>query len=168
MTEPIVNRVAQSSLITLDPVDYMPRIEVMSFDIKDFLFREMVLREKEFRQQLKEHDWTPYAEKAVAVFCSSEALLPTWAYMLISQYLQEARKVFIGNTENLLSALVDEHISNIDFSQYDGAKVILKGCGDEEVPPSVYSALSVALLPRVSSLMFGEACSAVPVYKKKK
>lgn len=166
--ELIQNKVAESGLLVLDPAQYLAEIQVEAFDLKGFLFHGMVLREKEFREQLKAFNWEAYAGKFVAVFCSTDAILPTWAFMLVTQYLHGVGAKAAAATEaSLREQLALAAVAKSDFSKYADAKVILKGCGDANVPVSLYTALSSALLPHVKSLMYGEPCSTVPVYKKK-
>ncbi|MDP2187040.1 MAG: DUF2480 family protein [Sphingobacteriaceae bacterium] len=166
--ELIQNKVAESGILVLDPAQYLAEIQVEAFDLKDFLFHGMVLREKDFREQLKSFDWQTYAGKFVALHCSTEAILPTWAFMLVTQYLHGVgAKVAAATVAGMREQLALATIQQADFRVYADAKVILKGCGDENVPASLYTALSSALLPHVKSLMYGEPCSTVPVYKKK-
>lgn len=166
--ELIQNKVAESGLLVLDPAQYITEIQVEAFDLKDFLFHGMVLREKDFREQLKGVDWKKYAGKFVALYCSTDAILPTWAFMLVTQYLHSVgAEAAAATPANRREQLALAAIQKADFSMYEDAKVILKGCGDENVPTSLYTALSSALLPHVKSLMYGEPCSTVPVYKKK-
>jgi hypothetical protein len=165
--ELIQNKVAESGLMVIDPAQYLVGIQVEAFDLKDFLFHGMVLREKDFREQLKGLDWKRYAGQFVAIHCSTDAILPTWAFMLVTQYLHRVGAQAAATTPaNRREQLALAAIQKADFSSYENAKVILKGCGDENVPTSLYTALSSALLPHVKSLMYGEPCSTVPVYKK--
>jgi hypothetical protein len=166
--ELIQNKVAESGLLVLDPAQYLAEIQVEAFDLKDFLFHGMVLREKDFREQLKSFDWNTYAGKFVAVYCSTEAILPTWAFMLVTQYLHGVgARAGAATAASMREQLAVAAIQQADFSAYADGKVILKGCGEEAVPASLYTALSSALLPHVKSLMYGEPCSTVPVYKRK-
>lgn len=166
--ELIQNKVAESGLVVIDPAQYFVEIRPVAFDLKDFLFHGMVLREKDFREQLKALEWTQYAGKLVALHCTTDAILPTWAFMLVTQYLHGVgAKVVAATPAAMREQLALEAIQKTDFGAYEDAKVILKGCGDETIPVSLYTALSSALLPHVKSLMYGEPCSTVPVYKKK-
>lgn len=166
--ELIQNKVAESGLLVLDPAQYLTEIKVEAFDLKDFLFHGMVLKEKDFREQLKAFDWKSHTGKFVALHCTTDAILPTWAFMLVTQYLHGVEaKVAAATPAFMREQLALTAIQQADFSRFKGARVILKGCGDESVPVSLYTALSSALLPLVKSLMYGEPCSTVPVYKKK-
>jgi S-adenosylmethionine/arginine decarboxylase-like enzyme len=169
MESTLVNKVAESGIITLNLEQFLPEEEaVSSFDIKPFLFREMIVKEKDFRQMLTEHDWSQYEGKHVAVFCSADAIIPMWAYMLIASYLQAyAAKVHSGNKETVLRMLLLDAIENIDVDTYLDKRVVIKGCGDTVMPEAAYMSITQKLKPVVKSLMFGEPCSTVPVYKKK-
>lgn len=170
MSTEIVNKVKNSSLQTIKLDDYLPQEADMAiFDLKDFLFMEQVLREKDFRATLKELDWSKFKDKFVGIHCSTDALIPTWAYMLVSSYLsEEARGIFRANLRGLRSALALQNIERADFSSMENAKVVVKGCGSFPIDESVYVAVTLKLKPLVSSLMFGEPCSTVPIYKKRK
>lgn len=166
--ELIQNKVAESGLLVLDPADWWRSVEVVGLDLRDWLFHGMVLREKDFREQLKQVDWSVYHGKSVAIFCSTDAIIPTWAFMLVAQYLHGiAARVTAQQPDAWREQLVLQQLREADFSKYEAARVILKGCGDENVPVSIYVALTEALLPHVKSLMYGEPCSTVPVFKKK-
>lgn len=166
----IVNKVAESGIITLDLAPLLPeKKDMVVFDLKPFLFREMILREKDFRAALQEHDWKSYQGKHVAVLCTADAIIPLWAYMLVTTYLQpEAATVFFGTDAALEQHLITTAIQcAIDQEAYHDKRVVLKGCGDKTIPEGAYVAASAILLPVVKSLMYGEPCSTVPVYKKK-
>lgn len=167
MTE-IVNKVAESGIVTLDLSAYIPQEEdVKEFDMKPYLFREMILREKDFRASMKELDWTIYQNKQVAIFCSVDAIIPMWAYMLVSSYLQEvAATGYYGSVQELVKHLLAQNIAKIDIAEYDDKRVVLKGCGDKSVPEIAYIIATEKLKPVVKSLMYGEPCSTVPIYKK--
>ena len=166
--EALRNKVAESGIITINLENYIPREEICVFDIKDFLFMEMLLKEKEFRQSLDNHNWEQYTNKHVAIFCSTDAIIPMWAYMLIATRLSPvAKSVFEGRAEDLYKKLFLEHINGIDINEFEDKRVVIKGCGEKEIPPYAYTAISNQLLPKVKSLMYGEPCSTVPVYKKK-
>lgn len=166
---PLVNRVAESGLTTIDLIDYLPKEAVVPFDIKPLLVQGMVLMEKPFRESLKQTDWATYHGKIVAVFCSADALVPKWAYMLLATYLSPvAKQVLFGGVEVVENALMLKAISEIDTKQYEGARVVVKGCGDRDIPAEAYLAISTQLLPVVKSLMYGEPCSTVPIYKQPK
>ncbi len=165
--ETIVNKVAESGIITLDLAPYVPAGEVAVFDLKPFLFREMILKEKDYRAALQTHDWTQYAGKHVAVTCSVDAIVPVWAYMLATTYLQPvAASVYFGTEAELVASIIKDRISAIDANEYSDKRVVIKGCGDTPIPESAYVAVTQHLRPVVKSLMYGEPCSTVPIYKK--
>lgn len=169
MAEEIVNRVAQSKLITFNLEDHYPQGERFLFDLSHWLFEGFVLKEKDFREQAKAHDWSQYQDKFVALNCATDAIVPAWAYMLVTTYLEPyAKKVVIGDLENLESHLYQEVISNLDVSDLEDKSVIVKGCSNKPVPKNAYIFLINKLQPVVKSLMYGEACSSVPLYKKPK
>ncbi|MBW8050264.1 MAG: DUF2480 family protein [Cytophagales bacterium] len=163
----IVNRVAKSSLITLNLEDYYSQGERVVYDIKDNLYEGIALKEKEFRKFVKENDWTIYKNKNVALTCSVDAVIPTWAYMLLTVHISPyANRVVWGDLEILEQALFQDALSKIDLNKFKGAKVIVKGCGSAPIPPSAYVEITRLLMPVALSIMFGEACSAVPLFKK--
>ena len=169
MAEEIVNRVANSKLITINLEDYYPEGERVLFDVKDWLLQGFVLRESEFREQAKNHDWSQYEGKFIALTCSSDAIIPAWAFMLLATYLQPfAKKVITGDLETLETVLYTEVISKMDVSNLQDKPVIVKGCAHKPVPKNAYLLLIEKLQPVVKSLMYGEACSSVPLYKKPK
>ena len=169
MKEEIINRVANSGLITIDLSNYAPKYCISELDIKEFLFEGVVLKEKEFRLSLKRFDFEKYKNEAVALFCSTNAIVPMWAYMLISSYLKEVCcRIHCGEKEKVFQNLILSEIKKINVSEFKDKKVIVKGCGSIPLDASLYIAITEKLQENVSSLMFGEACSAVPVYKKKK
>lgn len=166
--ETIVNKVAESGIITLDLAEYLPKTEVVVFDMKPFLFREMILREKDYRAALPTHDWQQYSGKHVAVLCSADAIVPVWAYMLAATYLQQvAASVYFGTAEELTKSLLLKNIEALPQDDYTDKRVVIKGCGDTPIPDAAYVAITNHLKPVVKSLMYGEPCSTVPVYKKK-
>ncbi|PCH77597.1 MAG: hypothetical protein COB98_02885 [Flavobacteriaceae bacterium] len=163
----IVNRVANSKLITLDLEDYYPVGSRVIFDIKPWLFQELILKEKDFREQVKNHDWSQYKDSYVSLTCSSDAIIPSWAYLLIStQLTQHARHIIIGDLEQLETSIFEKIISNIPTEQFTDKPVIIKGCSSKPIPETAYIRLIEKLQPVVKSLFFGEACSTVPLYKK--
>ena len=165
----IVNRVANSKLKVIDLEDFYPSGARISLDIKDWLWEGLVLREKEFRAFVKGHDWSQYQNAYVALFCSTDAIIPDWAYMLISLKLQNiARLSVIGNPSDIESLLYAEIISSLDLSDYKDTPVIIKGCSNKPVPANALVFLSQRLKPIAKSIMFGEACSAVPLFKRPK
>jgi len=166
--ENFVNRVAQSSLVTLDPADLFPAGDRVVYDIKDNLFHGLMLREKDFREFVKEHDWSQYQDKHIAVICSSDAIVPTWAYMLLSNKLAPyARTIVFGGLELLESVLFDRALASLDIEKYRDERVVIKGCGDISVPISAYVELTRKLTGVAKSIMYGEPCSTVPIYKRK-
>ena len=168
MRDEIVNRVANSALITIDLADYAPSQYISVLDIKDFLFQEIILKEKEFRTNLKEFDFSIYQGKIVALNCSSDAIVPMWAFMLVTSYLKGiASKIHFGKKEDVFQQIFTANIDAIDSTEFENKKVIVKGCGQIPLSASLYMAITKKLQDTVSSLMFGEACSAVPVLKNK-
>lgn len=168
MAEEILNKVANSGLINIDLADYYSKGERKHLDIEPWLYEGLILREKDFRQSLKDHDWSQYSNAFVSVNCSADAIIPQWAYMLIGTQLQDfASKAVIGDAEILESQLMEEAISKIDMSQFQDKRVIIKGCGDLPIPSQAYLSFAAKLKPFAKSIMFGEACSMVPIYKNK-
>lgn len=166
--ENFVNKVAQSGLITLDPAAFYPQGERIVYDISDNLFQGLILREKDFREFVKGHNWAQYQDKNVAVYCSADAIVPAWAYMLLANRLAPyAREVVFGDAGVLETVLFVKSIALMDAEQYRDQRLVIKGCGDVPVPVSAYVELTKKLTPVVKSLMFGEPCSTVPIYKKK-
>lgn len=162
------NKVAESGIISIDLEGFYPKEEICSFDIKAFLFREMLLKEKDFRASLDQHNWEQYKGKQVAVFCTTDAILPMWAYMLISSKLSGvASSIKEGTKEEVFKSTFIQNIQTLNEKDYQDKRVIIKGCGDKEIPAFAYTEITNKLLPFVKSLMYGEACSAVPVYKRK-
>ncbi|TBW27884.1 DUF2480 family protein [Gramella sp. KN1008] len=169
MSEEIINRVAESKLVTFNLEDYYPEGERIVFDLSKWLHEGFVLREKDFRESAKEHDWEQYNDKYIALTCSTDAIVPAWAYMLITTCLQPySKKVVIGDLENLESHLYQEVIERLDVSDLKDKPVIVKGCSHKPVPKNAYLFLINKLQPVVKSLMYGEACSSVPLYKQPK
>ena len=169
MSKEIVNRVANSKLITIDLSDYAPKDNILIFDVKDLLFEGIILKEKEFRSCLKKFDFSKYKGQAVALYCSAEAIIPMWAYMLVSSYLIPiCSSLYFGTKEEVFQKILLKNIFDIDSEKFKEKKVIVKGCGNIPLSESLYIAITQKLQNSVSSLMFGEACSAVPVYKRKK
>jgi hypothetical protein len=167
--EEFVNRVANSGLITLNLEEYLHPGERVIYDIKDNLFMELMLREKDFRAFVKDNDWSQYAGKNVAIICSTDAIVPTWAYMLLASKLQPfVNRYVFGDLDALEQALLQDAIAKINAEEYQDAKVVIKGCGQIPVPTYAYVEIMQKLLPVVSSIMYGEPCSTVPIYKKPK
>ena len=169
MTDEIINKVANSRLKVIDLEDFYPDGKRVTFDIKNWLLGGLVLREKDFRNYVSEHNWSQYQDKYVALYCSTDAIIPDWAYMLIAVQLQNiARLSVIGNLEHLESIIYSQIISELDTSEYADAPVIIKGCSNKPVPANALVLLSQKLKPVAKSIMYGEACSSVPLYKIKK
>jgi len=167
-TDVIVNRVANSGLVTLDLEEYYHPGERVVYDLKDNLFMGMILKEKDFRAFLKEHDWSQYAGKNVAITCTEDAIIPTWAFMLLTLNLQPyANTVVYGTLQDLDEKLYFDAIKRIDPEAYRGAKLVVKGCSKVPVPTAAYVELTRVLAPVVQSLLFGEPCSTVPLFKRK-
>jgi len=167
--KPLVNRVAASGLITINLEDFYPTDDIVVFDIKDYLFRELILKEKDFRKALKEIDWSDYSEKILLISCSANAIIPLWAYMLITAYASPfARDIFQGTETEYIKKFFSEAIQKIDVKKYENQLLIIKGCSKKTVPPSGYVELTKKLQPIARSIMFGEPCSTVPIYKKRK
>ena len=168
MEDIIVNRVAKSGLISLDLEDYYHAGERVLYDLKDNLFMGLILKEKDFREFLKTHDWSQYSGKNVAITCTEDAVIPTWAYMLLAIQLEPfAHIIVFGNLQDLEQKLYDEALAKINFEEYTGAKVVVKGCSKVAVPTTAYVEVTRRLRPYAQSIMFCEPCSTVPLYKKR-
>lgn len=168
MSEPFVNKVAESGLITIDLEKWYPRDETAVFDLKDFLFMGLILKEKDFREALKNLDWSVYQGKQVAITCTADAIIPVWAYMLIASYLEPVAAFFVlGDEKELQKQLFLKNLAAIDPAEYNDKRVVIKGCGETPIPDYVYLEITRILRPVVKSIMYGEPCSTVPVYKKK-
>lgn len=165
--EVIINRVAQSNLLTLNLEEHYPNEPTVVFDLKDFLFMGLILKEKDFRAALKEHEWEQYAQKNVAIVCSADAIVPYWAYMLVASYLQPVAIFFaqVQKIEELHTLLFIQQLQKIDLSPYAQQRVVVKGCSDKPVPPAAYTEITRLLRPIAKSIMYGEPCSTVPIYK---
>lgn len=168
MSDAIVNKVAASALTTLDLEKYLPKEETVTFDLKDHLFMGLILKEKDFREALKNLDWEAYRGKNVAVFCSADAVIPVWAYMLVAAYLQPfAADVYAGTKEEAQKHFFLKALASISPSSFADQRVVVKGCGDVKIQDYAYAEITKQLLPHVKSIMYGEPCSTVPVYKQK-
>ncbi|MEX0996995.1 MAG: DUF2480 family protein [Flavobacteriaceae bacterium] len=166
--EEIINKVANSKLKTLNLEDYYQEGTRVVFDISTWLFQGIVLKEKDFRENAKNHDWTQYKNSYVALTCSTDAIVPGWAYLLITSCLTPfARKVVVGDLTDLETILFTETLQKADFSEYTNLPVIIKGCSNKPVPENAYVMLLQKLQPIVKSLFYGEACSSVPLFKRK-
>lgn len=169
MDDDIVNRVAKSSLVTIDLEEFYPEGERVLLDISDWLYEGLLLREKDFRVSVKNHNWQQYKNKFVALTCSTDAIIPSWAYLLISTYISPfAERTVVGDLELLETTIYQELIENLDISSFKDRPVIIKGCADRPVPPTASVQLVEKLQPVVKSILFGEACSTVPLFKRKK
>lgn len=166
-TPPLINRVANSGLKVINLEDYYPDKDILEIDLKGFLFKELILKEKDFRSALKEMDWKVYTDKIVLVYNSNDAIIPVWAYMLVFSYLTgAAASIFQGTKSAYLSHHYNGVISQFDAEVYAEERVIVKGCSNKPVPPSAYAALTSRLKPYAQSIMYGEPCSTVPIFKR--
>ena len=167
MEEEIINKVSESGLVTFDLEEFYPQGERELFDIKDLLFQGLILREKDFREFVKTNDWSIYKDKYVAIVCSVDAIVPTWAYMLLTTFLEPfARRIVFGNLETLDTVLYHELLQKIDVVQYKNTRVVIKGCGKMPVPIAAYVEITRLLRPIAKSIMYGEPCSTVPLFKR--
>jgi len=167
MSEPFVNKVAESGLITLDLEKYYPKGDTAVFDLKEHLFMGMILKEKDFREALKNLDWSVYTNKNVALTCSVDAVIPVWAWMLVVTYLQPiAKEIVMGDEKELHKNLFLKNLSAIDVNGFADKKVVIKGCGETPIGDYVYMEITKLLRPVAKSIMYGEPCSTVPVFKK--
>lgn len=166
--EEIINKVAQSALETLDLEDYYPEGTFATFDLKPFLFMEMILKEKDFRTAMQTHDWEQYSGKNVSIICTADAVIPLWAYMLVMTHLEPVAKSAMAADEHTHhSTLFLEKLRRINTEEYKDKRVVIKGCGDKGVGQLAYAEITRLLRPVVKSIMYGEPCSTVPIYKKK-
>ncbi|MES2430237.1 MAG: DUF2480 family protein [Bacteroidota bacterium] len=164
----IINKVSESALTTIDLETFYPQEEIAVFDLKDYLFMGLILKEKDFREALKNIDLAPFTNKLVTVTCSADAIIPMWAYMLATSYLQPvAKEVYYGSAEEIKSKILLKNISELNIQDYTDKRVVIKGCGDLPIGESAYLEATKLLLPVVKSIMYGEPCSTVPIYKKK-
>ena len=169
MSETLINKVAESGLITLNLEEWYPREEILVFDLKDHLFMGLILKEKDFREALKNTNWSIYKDKYVAVTCSADAVIPAWAYMLIATYLSPvAAGVYQGTELDYRRTLFHGRLQQIDPTRYQDQRIVVKGCGDLPVGPDAYLEITRILQPVAKSIMYGEPCSTVPIYKKPK
>ena len=168
MSDEIVNKIAQSQLITLDLETYYPAEEIMLFDLKPHLFMELILKEKEFRAALQNNDWSVYQNKVVAVTCTADAIIPMWAYMLVGSYLQPvAKDVMFGDENTARQQLFLQRINAINADEFVDKRIVVKGCGDVPIGEFAYLAITKKLMPVAKSIMYGEPCSTVPIFKRK-
>ena len=167
MNESFVNKVAESGLITIDLETYYPKGEVAVFDMKDYLFMQMILKEKDFREALKNLDWSVFSNKNVALTCTADAIIPVWAWMLVATYLQPvAKEIVMGDEKELHKTLFLKNMSAINVNEFTDKRVVIKGCGETPIADYVYMEITKLLRPVAKSIMYGEPCSTVPVYKK--
>lgn len=166
--ETIVNKVAQSGLVTVDLADFSPDGERVVYDIKNNLFHGLILKEKDFREFVKSHDWQQYEGKYVGITCTADAIVPTWAYMLLANRLEPyAKDVVFGDLDAMETLLYERALNQIDMERYRGQRVVVKGCGDIKVPESAFVKFTTLLGKVAKSIMYGEPCSTVPVFKRK-
>ncbi len=169
MEDAFVNKVAESGIITLDLEDYYPKDETVVFDMKDHLFMGLILKEKDFRETMKSLDLKVYEGKNVALTCTADAVIPVWAYMLVVSYLEPVAKAIVfGDSDFLHKTLFLQNIAKINVADYAEKKVVVKGCGELPITESAYVAITGLLRPVAKSIMYGEPCSTVPIYKKPK
>lgn len=167
MDKPLINRVANSSLITINLEKFFPEKELIVFDLKDYLFKGLILKEKDFRGALEALDWAQFEGKNIAVFCSTDAIVPVWAYMLVaSKAAPYANNIVFGDEKRFYETHYQQVLEAVDFSQYDDKRVVIKGCSQKPVPASAYLNLTRLLRPHAKSIMYGEPCSTVPIFKK--
>lgn len=166
--ENIVNKVAQSGLISFDLADIYPAGDRLLYDIKDNLFHGLILKEKDFREFIKQHDWAQYQDKHIAITCSTDAIVPTWAYMLLANKMAPyALTIVFGDLQSLETLLFERALNQIDIEKYRDERIVIKGCGEISIPTSAYVELTTRLTKVAKSIMYGEPCSTVPVYKRK-
>lgn len=164
----IQNKVAESGIVTLDLEQFYPKGDIAVFDIKDYLFMGLILKEKDFRLALQNLNIETYRDKYVAVTCTADAIIPMWAYMLISSTLQPITKdIVFGNETTVINTLMIKNLEHLDASEYADKRVVVKGCGDIQIPETAYLEITNKLRPFAKSIMYGEPCSTVPVYKKR-
>lgn len=167
MSEGFVNKVAESGIITLDLEKYLPQEEIIVFDMKDHLFMGLILKEKDFREKLKTLDAAPYENKIVALTCSADAVIPVWAYMLVASLLKPvAKEIIFGTAEETEQKILLRNISALDIKEFEDQRVVIKGCGEKPIPESAYVEITQKIRPVAKSIMYGEPCSTVPVFKK--
>lgn len=167
MDELIKNKVQESGLITIDLEAFYPKEQTVVFDMKDHLFMGLILKEKDFREAMKALDLAQYAGKNVALTCTADAIIPIWAYMLVASYLQPvAKEIIYGDADFMHKTIFLRNIAGIDAKLYEDQRVVIKGCGDLQITDAAYVAITALLRPVVKSIMYGEPCSTVPIFKK--
>ncbi len=165
--QPLINRVANSGLININLEDYFPTEPLASFDLKDYLFKELILKEKDFRGALKAFDWSQFKDHTLLLYCSTDAIIPSWAYMLVAGYAAPyANDIYFGNQIQYLSDRYREILKQFDGSSYAEKRIVIKGCSNKPVPPAAYMELTKKLIPYAQSIMYGEPCSTVPIFKR--
>lgn len=168
MENTIINKVAESALTTIDIEEYYPKGETAVFDLKDHLFMGLILKEKDFRLALQSYDWEKFRDKNVGITCSADAIIPMWAYMLVAANVQPvAKAVVFAEEKDVLPTLLQQNLSAINGEDYRDKRVVVKGCGDVAIPEAAYVAVTGKLRPYVKSIMYGEPCSTVPIFKRK-
>jgi len=168
MSDIIVNKVAESGLITFDLEEFYPKGEIAVFDLKDYLFMGLILKEKDYRAALLATDWAQYQDKYVAITCTADAIIPMWANMLAASYLQPvAKDVVFGNEQQLITNVLTKNLATVKGEEYTDKRVVVKGCGDIAIPETAYVDITNKLRPFAKSIMYGEPCSTVPIYKKR-
>lgn len=168
MSELIVNKVAESGILSFDIEAYYPKEEIKIFDLKPYLFMELILKEKDFRAALQTTDWEQYSNKLVGIVCTADAIIPMWAYMLITSYLQPvAKDVFLGDEKKIVETILVKQLEQVNAAEFADKRVVIKGCGEVPIPEAAYITITNKLRPVAKSIMYGEPCSTVPIYKKK-
>jgi hypothetical protein len=166
MQEEIINKVSQSALVTLDLESFFPTDDIQIFDLKPYLFMELILKEKDFRAAISTTDWSVYSHKIVGVYCSADAVIPVWAYMLVTSYLQPiAKEVILGDQAAVIRQILTKRIQAVDPNAYKDQRIVIKGCGDKPIGDFAYLEITKLLRPVAKSIMYGEPCSTVPVFK---
>lgn len=167
MSNEIINKVAESGLITFNLEEYYPKGETKVFDLKEFLFMGLILKEKDYRTALQSFDWSGFENKNVCITCSADAIIPVWAFMLAASYLQPiAKSIVFGNEKKMIETLLLENLKAIKLDEFTDKRVVIKGCGDIEIPEAAYVTITNMFRPIAKSIMYGEPCSTVPIYKK--
>ena len=167
MTGEFVNKVAESGILTFDLEEFYPKEEIKIFDLKDFLFMGLILKEKDYRAALQTTDWTVFENKNVCIICSVDAIIPMWAYMLAATNLQPiAKNVVFGDEKRLIESVILKKLSQINIEEFRDKRVVVKGCGEVSIPETAYVEITNMLRPVAKSIMYGEPCSTVPIFKK--
>jgi hypothetical protein len=168
MSDTIVNKVSDSALVTINLEEFLPKNSPLVFDLKEFLHMGLILKEKDYREALKQLDWSAYAQQTVLVTCSADAIIPVWAYMLAAAYLKPvATSVSLESLHQWKTSQLLDNIRNMDVSSFSDKRIVVKGCGEEDIPDAAYLEITAKLQPTAKSIMYGEPCSTVPIYKQK-